>query len=90
MTVDGYTKGKRNAHIITVVIFFIFGLVLVALAVMYSDNTKVLYRSLLISGILLAVIMALAMIPIVRRPVVKGRVIEEDDDCFSSSEDDDC
>jgi hypothetical protein len=72
---DGYTESKRNAHIATVVIFFVFGVVLIVIGWVYRTNPEVLYRTLVASGGVLAVIMLLALVPIVRQPVVDGRTV---------------
>lgn len=74
---DGYTCGKRTAHIVTVLIIALIGAIL--LIGEYYASAKTQHYIVLVIGILLVVVGLLSLWPILDRPVVDGREVCKDE-----------
>lgn len=72
---DGYTSGKRTAHVATVAIFAAIGLSLVFGAWYFRTQPESLFRLTVVIGAVITFVMLLALWPILKQPVVAGRKI---------------
>lgn len=69
---DGYTVGKRNAHVVTALVVLFLGAVLIYGRYVKSDSRNTI---MLVIGVVLALVGLLSLVPILRQPVVEGRII---------------
>ena len=72
---DGYTSSKRTAHIVTVILFSVWGAGLIAAALYFRSQPENLFRAAVAFGAILAAVSVLALVPIIQRPVVAGRKV---------------
>jgi hypothetical protein len=76
---DGYTCGKRAAHIVTALVIAIIGVVL--LVGEYYASSRTQHYIVLVIGILLIVVGLLSLWPILDQPVVEGTPVSKTDNC---------
>lgn len=70
---EGYTFGKKVAHVVSLLVYLILGIVVIAISQEYGEkDPKVVKTTATVIGSIVIVLSVGAMWPVLSRPVVRG------------------